>query len=240
MQIEFRSVTSRIADRTIVENLSFKLPPGDTLALVGPSGAGKTTLLRLINALRLPNEGEVLINNRNSNAWDPIDLRRQTGYVLQEGGLFPHMTVEQNIGLAPKLARWPKDRIQTRVSQLLEEVQLSPADFRHRYPRQLSGGQRQRVSLARALATEPPVLLLDEPFSALDPVTRIDMQRLFQTLQQRHRQTTVLVTHDMREALRLGTLVGLLYEGRMEVLAAPAAFQTSANPIVAAFLGEDA
>ncbi len=240
MQIEFRSVTCRIADRTIVRNLSFTLPPGQILALVGPSGAGKTTLLRLINALRLPNEGEVMIQDQRSDAWDPIALRRQTGYVLQEGGLFPHMTVEQNIGLAPKLAGWPGERIQTRVTQLLEEVQLAPREFRQRYPRQLSGGQRQRVSLARALATEPPILLLDEPFSALDPVTRIDMQRLFQTLQQRHRQTTVLVTHDMREALRLGSLVGLLYEGRMEVLAAPEAFQSSANPIVAAFLGEDA
>ena len=240
MQIEFRSVTCRIADRSIVEDLSFTLPSGQTLALVGPSGAGKTTLLRLINTLRLPQEGEVLINGRGSAAWDPIDLRRQTGYVLQDGGLFPHMTVEQNIGLAPKLAGWRQDRIQARVTQLLEEVQLAPADFRHRYPRQLSGGQRQRVSLARALATEPPILLLDEPFSALDPVTRIDMQRLFQTLQQRHGQTTVLVTHDMREALRLGSLVGLLYEGRMEVLDAPAAFQSSGNPIVAAFLGEDA
>jgi osmoprotectant transport system ATP-binding protein len=240
MEIAFRSVTCRIAGRTIVEDLSFVIPSGRTLALVGPSGAGKTTLLRLVNALRLPDAGEVLVDGRLTTAWDPIELRRRTGYVLQEGGLFPHMTVAQNVGLAPRLLGWDSERIANRVRDLLEEVQLPPATFEARYPRQLSGGQRQRVSLARALATEPPILLLDEPFGALDPVTRIEMHRQFLDLRARHRKTVLLVTHDMSEALRLGHQVGLLYEGRLEALAEPAAFRQSTHPVVRAFLGEGA
>jgi osmoprotectant transport system ATP-binding protein len=234
--LEFRQVTYRIGGNLILENLNFRIEPGRTLVLLGRSGSGKTTALKMLNGLLFPTSGEVLVEARATADWDLIQLRRSIGYVIQEVGLFPHFTIGENVALVPRLKGWPSDRITARVAELLDQVGLEPARFLSRYPRQLSGGQRQRVGVARALAAEPKLLLFDEPFGALDPVTRVELQDQFLELRDRVRKTSIFVTHDVREALRLGTEIALLHRGRLEVLAKPDEFLKSTGPEAHAFL----
>ena len=212
--IEFRRVSFRAANaHLLLSDLSLSVRRGETLVLLGRSGSGKTTTLKLINRMLEPSAGEVHVDGRSTLAWDPIRLRRSIGYGIQESGLFPHFTVERNVGLVPQLEDWAPERIRGRVREMLELVGLPPEHFLSRYPRELSGGQRQRVGVARALAGDPPLLLMDEPFGALDPLTRAEIQREFQMLQVRLKKTIVFVTHDMREALLLGTRIALLEAG---------------------------
>ncbi|HEV3468168.1 MAG TPA: ATP-binding cassette domain-containing protein, partial [Pyrinomonadaceae bacterium] len=207
VEVSFRNVTFAAAGAAIIDGLSLDVVRGETLVLLGESGCGKTTTLRLINRLLVPTAGAVVVEGRDTREWDAIELRRRTGYVIQEAGLFPHFTVERNVGLVPSLQGWDEARVRARVAELLELVGLDPARFAARYPSELSGGQRQRVGVARALAADPPLLLMDEPFGALDPLTRAALQREFAALQRRLAKTVVLVTHDVREALALGTRV---------------------------------
>ncbi|MGE5206865.1 MAG: ATP-binding cassette domain-containing protein, partial [Chlamydiota bacterium] len=196
--VEFRDVTYRVDHGpTLLHRLNLKVQSGELLVLLGRSGSGKTTTLKLVNRLLEPSSGQVLVEGRASMDWDPIQLRRRIGYAIQEVGLFPHFGVERNIGLVPALEGWPRQRIQERVRELLQLVGLEPG-VACRRPRELSGGQRQRVGVARALAADPPILLMDEPFGALDALTRAELQREFLALQQRLRKTTVFVTHDLR------------------------------------------
>src|SRR6266700_2566280 len=225
--IEFRDVSFQINDifkRLIVLHISVEIPRGETLVLLGRSGSGKTTLLRLINAMLLPSEGQVLVQGRATVDWDPIRLRRGIGYVIQEAGLFPHFTVAENVALVPSLENWERGRTEARVGELLRLVGLEPGEFEGRRPRELSGGQRQRVGVARALAADPPILLMDEPFGALDPVTRAELQREFSALARRLDKTIVFVTHDLREALLIGTHIGLFAEGRLAGILTPQEF----------------
>jgi osmoprotectant transport system ATP-binding protein len=208
---------------------------GETLVLLGRSGSGKTTLLKLINGLLSPQSGDVLVQGRLTSEWDAIRLRRGIGYVIQEGGLFPHFTVAQNIGLVPKLEKWEPARIAKRVEELLILVGLDPHEFATRRPNQLSGGQRQRVGVARALAADPPILLMDEPFGALDPVTRAELRREFSELVRRLGKTIVFVTHDIREALLLASRIILLESGRLVASGEPQEFLHIDNPEVKAF-----
>jgi osmoprotectant transport system ATP-binding protein len=236
--IEFRGVSYHINDiprSPIVSNLSLIVSRGETLVLLGRSGSGKTTLLKLINRLLLPTHGEVLVDGRATTASDPIRLRRSIGYVIQEAGLFPHFTVAENVGLVPTLENWDSARTASRVAELLQLVGLDPAGFSNRRPRELSGGQRQRVGVARALAADPPILLMDEPFAALDPVTRAELQREFSALSRRLKKTIVFVTHDIREALLLGSRIALLESGRLVALASPRDFLTLNHREVLAF-----
>jgi osmoprotectant transport system ATP-binding protein len=207
-----------------VSDVSFTVRHGETLILLGRSGSGKTTTLKLINRLLEPTEGDVRLMGRSTRDWDPISLRRRIGYVIQEIGLLPHLTVEGNVGLVPRLEGWDRDRVSARVRELLTLVDLDPDRFSGRRPHQLSGGQRQRVGVARALAADPPVLLMDEPFGALDPLTRSEMQREFRRLKERLKKTIVFVTHDVREALLLGTRIALFSEGRLVSLHTPREF----------------
>jgi osmoprotectant transport system ATP-binding protein len=234
--LEFRDVSYRIADNRILDNLALHVESGRTLVLLGRSGSGKTTALRMLNGLLFPTSGSVLVEGRATTDWDLIELRRSIGYVIQEVGLFPHFTIGQNIGLVPRLKGWEPQRIIARVAELLHQVGLEPAQFLNRYPRQLSGGQRQRVGVARALAAEPKLLLFDEPFGALDPVTRVELQDQFLELRDRLQKTSIFVTHDVREAMRLGTEIALLHRGKLEVLTTPAEFMNSSGPEARAFL----
>lgn len=236
--VEFRNVSffHHGSSSAIVSDLSLTVAEGETLVLLGESGSGKTTTLKLINRLFLPSSGEVLVEGKSTSSWDPIRLRRRTGYVIQEGGLFPHFTVEDNVGIVPRLEGWERDRIRQRTEVLLTMVGLEPANFAQRYPAELSGGQRQRVGVARALAAEPPLLLLDEPFGALDPLTRASLQREFAELSQRLNKTVVLVTHDVREALLLGSRIALMDKGQLVLLATPEEFVKSKDERVAAYL----
>jgi osmoprotectant transport system ATP-binding protein len=228
--IQFHSATYRVqsrqpdSSRIIVKEISLEISHGETLVLLGRSGSGKTTLLRLINRLLLPTSGHVLVQGRATSEWDPIRLRRSIGYVIQEAGLFPHFTVAQNVGLVPTLEGWDTARIEARVDELLALVGLDSQEFSRRRPHELSGGQRQRVGVARALAADPPILLMDEPFGALDPVTRVELQREFGALARRLGKTIVFVTHDLREALLLGSRIVLLQNGSVVASSAPAEF----------------
>jgi len=236
--IEFRGVSFHINDipsRVVISNASLTVPFGETLVLLGRSGSGKTTLLRLINAMLLPSRGQVLVQGRATVDWDPIRLRRGIGYVIQEAGLFPHFTVAENVGLVPSLEKWERERAAERVRELLKLVGLDPDEFAGRRPRELSGGQQQRVGVARALAADPPILLMDEPFGALDPVTRAELQREFRALAQRLQKTIVFVTHDLREALLLATRIVLLEAGRIVAVAPPQEFLKADHPEVRAF-----
>jgi len=237
--IEFRGVSYHINDipaRAIVSNLSLTVSSGETLVLLGRSGSGKTTLLKLINRMLVPSEGQVLVEGHVTTDIDPIRLRRGIGYVIQEAGLFPHFTVAENVALVPTLEKWDSARIAARVEELLRLVGLDPAEFSARRPRELSGGQRQRVGVARALAADPPILLMDEPFGALDPVTRADLQREFNSLSGRLNKTIVFVTHDIREALLLASRIALLHAGRLVALATPRDFLRLDHPEVHAFV----
>lgn len=234
--IEFCDVSYRLdSEKTLLHQLNLEVRRGETLVLLGRSGSGKTTTLKLINRLLVPSSGELRVEGQATTAWDPICLRRHIGYVIQEVGLFPHFTVERNIGLVPNVEGWPAERIRSRVQELLALVGLGP-EFAARYPRELSGGQRQRVGVARALAADPPILLMDEPFGALDPLTRADLQREFQALQQRLNKTIVFVTHDLREALLLATRIGLFEAGRLVGIYTPAEFLRVTDPLVAAYV----
>jgi osmoprotectant transport system ATP-binding protein len=237
--IEFRHVSYRVNNhgnvgRELLHDLSLEVQRGETLVLLGRSGSGKTTTLKLINLLLTPSGGELRVEARPVRDWDVIRLRRMIGYVIQEVGLFPHFTVERNIGLVPKIENWPADRIHTRVHELLQLVGLDP-EIASRHPRELSGGQRQRVGVARALAADPPILLMDEPFGALDLITRAELQREFLALQQRLRKTVVFVTHDFREALLLGTRIALMEAGRLLSVQTPGEFLVSTEPLAAAY-----
>ena len=235
--LEFDRVSFRVPDgSTLVSELTFSVSEGESLMLVGRSGSGKTTTLRLINRLLDPSEGEVRVKGVATSGWDVIRLRRRIGYVIQEVGLFPHLDVERNIAMIPTLEKWERERVSRRVKELLELVGLSPEEFAHRFPHELSGGQRQRVGVARALAADPPILLLDEPFGALDPITRIDMQQQFRLLQQRLRKTVVFVTHDIREAFLLGSRIALLEKGRLVADGAPEELRRSEHPEAQVFL----
>ena len=241
-EIVFDRVTKRYAGRdgAALEELSFTIPAGTFCVLVGPSGGGKTTALKMVNRLITITEGDIAIDGRSVRALDVTDLRRGIGYVIQQVGLFPHMTVEDNIATVPRLLRWPKARIRDRVGELLELVGLAE-DYRGRFPSQLSGGQRQRVGLARALAADPPVMLMDEPFGAVDPIVRERLQNEFLRLQEELAKTILFVTHDIDEAIKMGDLVAVFRTGGVveqfgppsEILAAPA------SPFVARFVGAD-
>lgn len=236
--VEFRHVSYAPpgARAPVICDLDLEIFRGETLVLLGESGCGKTTTLKLINRLLAPTAGEVLVEGRATSLWDEIALRRRTGYVIQEAGLFPHFTVAHNVGLVPSLEGWPAKRVSARVEELLRLVGLAPEKFAGRFPRELSGGQRQRVGVARALAADPPLLLLDEPFGALDPLTRASLQREFAALRQRLGKTCVFVTHDVREALLVGTRVALMRAGRIALLATPAQFLRAREPHARAYL----
>jgi len=234
--VEFQHVSYAIDGTLILDDLTFTIAPGETLVLLGRSGSGKTTALRMVNGLAFPTRGDVLVEGRPTREWDLVRLRRAIGYVIQEVGLFPHFTIGANVGLIPRLEGWPPERISARTVELLQQVGLNPAEFSARYPRQLSGGQRQRVGVARALAADPQILLFDEPFGALDPVMRLELQDQFLQLRRTLAKTSIFVTHDVREALRLGSRIGLLHHGRLEVLTTPEEFQSSREPEAREFL----
>lgn len=234
--IEFVHVSYRLkSSRELLCDINLSIAPGEVFMLLGRSGSGKTTSLKLINRLLAPTEGEVSVEGIPTTRWDPIALRRKIGYAIQEVGLFPHYTVEQNIALVPRLERWPKEKIAGRVREVMALVDL-PADFLDRYPEQLSGGQRQRVGLARALAADPPILLMDEPFGALDPLSRAQLQKEFQQLQQRLKKTVVFVTHDVGEALLLGDRIALLQEGRLLSIRTPREFLATDDPTARSYV----
>ncbi len=234
--VEFREASYRIGTREILRRLTLAIEAGETLVLLGRSGSGKTTALKMVNGLLLPSGGEVLVDGKSTSAWDPVRLKRRIGYVIQEIGLFPHYTVAENVGLVPRLEGWEAPRIRTRVHALLGQVGLDPDQFGARYPRQLSGGQRQRVGVARALAADPSVLLFDEPFGAVDPVTRLDLQKQFLALRKELGKTAIFVTHDVREALMLATRIALLRDGVLELVVTPAEFQEARGHEARAFL----
>jgi osmoprotectant transport system ATP-binding protein len=236
--VEFRNVSYAVANAShpIISNLNLTVSRGETLVLLGESGCGKTTTLKLVNRLYVPTSGDVFVEGKSTLEWDPIALRRHTGYVIQEGGLFPHFTIERNVGLVPSLNGWDEQRLNSRVTELLSMVGLEPTTFAYRYPRELSGGQRQRVGVARALAADPPLLLLDEPFGALDPLTRASLQKEFAELARRLGKTAILVTHDVREALLLGDRIALMHAGEIVLLETPQIFLKSDNPRVRAYL----
>ena len=238
--IEYQEATKRYGGGPpALDRLTLEIPAGETCVLVGPSGGGKTTALKMVNRLVEPTSGRVLIDGNDVAASDPVELRRGIGYVIQQVGLFPHLDVAANVATVPRLLGWERSRIDARVEELLELVGLDPAVYRHRRPDELSGGQRQRVGVARALAADPPILLMDEPFGAVDPVTRVRLQDEFLRLQQRLRRTVVLVTHDIDEALRLGDRLAVLAEGgRLEQYGTPAeVLARPATPFVADFVG---
>ena len=234
--IEFRNVSYRLDNGyELLRGLNLEVQRGETLVLLGRSGSGKTTTLKLINRLLLQSAGEIHVDGRSITEWDVIRLRRMIGYVIQEVGLFPHFTIARNIAVVPQLERWPAERIQHRVEELLKLVGLEP-QLGSRYPRELSGGQRQRVGVARALAADPPFMLMDEPFGALDPITRAELQHEFLSLQKRLRKTIVFVTHDLREALLLGTRIALMEAGSLVAIHTPDEFVHSRDPLVAAYM----
>ena len=233
--IEFRNVSCRIGGTQVLHELDLQVRAGEIFVLLGRSGSGKSTTLKLVNRLLSPSSGEILVNGVANSAADLIRLRRSIGYVIQEIGLFPHFTVARNIGLVPRIEGWEESRMRGRVDELLKMVGL-PAELGSRYPHQLSGGQRQRVGVARALAADPEILLMDEPFGALDPLTRDELQREFLSLQQRLAKTVVFVTHDLHEALRLGSRIALMEAGRLVLSLAPEEFLRSSDPWASAYV----
>lgn len=234
--IEFRDVSYSLpAGRDILKDLSLPVLRGEIMVLLGRSGSGKTTALKLVNRLLEHSSGEVRVEGRSNRDWNVIELRRNIGYAIQEVGLFPHYTVGRNIALVPTIENWPAEKIRARVQELIRLVGLGP-DVAARYPHQLSGGQRQRVGVARALAADPPILLMDEPFGALDPLTRADLQREFLALQQRLKKTVLFVTHDLHEALLLGSRIALLDRGRLVFLGSPENFRQSTEPLVVKYM----
>ncbi len=236
--VEFRDVSYSVPSLSspIISGLDFTVEQGEILVLLGESGCGKTTTLKLVNRLLSPTSGQVLIEGKPTTEWDPIRLRRRTGYVIQDAGLFPHFTVERNVGLVPSLEGWESTRVKERVIELLSLVGLDAVKFAQRFPRELSGGQRQRVGVARALAADPPLLLLDEPFGALDPLRRASLQREFLELTRRLHKSAIFVTHDLREALRLGSRIALMRAGRLALVESPENFLNSNEEHARAYL----
>ena len=236
--VQFHNVNFTLpnAAAPIISELNLSVAQGETLVLLGESGCGKTTTLKLVNRLFVPTSGAVVVEGKSTTEWNAIELRRRIGYVIQEGGLFPHFTIGRNVGLVPGLLGWDQARVDARVEELLSLVGLEPRIYTDRYPRELSGGQRQRAGVARALAGDPPLLLLDEPFGALDPLTRAGLQREFADLSRRLGKTAILVTHDVREALLLGTRIGLMHRGKLLLVETPGRFLASDNPQARAYL----
>ena len=241
--LEFRQATKRYPgqDEPAVDALSLEVPAGDICVLVGPSGCGKTTAMRMVNRMIDITEGDILLDGRSVRERRPAALRREIGYAIQQIGLFPHQTIADNVATVPKLLGWPKDRIRARVDELLELVSLDPHETRDRYPAQLSGGQRQRVGVARALAVDPPLMLMDEPFGAIDPINRERLQNEFLRLQQEIRKTLVFVTHDIDEAIKMGDRIAVLQQGgRLAQYAPPAELlMYPASKFVEDFVGAD-
>jgi len=240
--IRMENVTKRFPGTTFasVDDLTMDVPEGSTVALIGPSGCGKTTTMRMINRLIDPSEGKIFVDGVDVTKGDPVQLRRHIGYVIQNVGLFPHMTIAENIAAVPKLLGWEQSRIATRTEELLRLVGLDPKEMLQRYPRQLSGGQRQRIGVARALAADPPVLLMDEPFGAIDPIARSRLQEEFRQILQRVRKTVVLVTHDLDEAIRLGDRIAIMRAGKIVQYDTPDAILSQpADEFVANFVGID-
>ncbi len=234
--VEFCDVVYEIAGRTILSGINFAVETGETLILLGRSGSGKSTALKLTNGMLFPSRGRVLVDGKSTREWNPIALKRRTGYVIQDVGLFPHFTVARNVGLVPRLDGWKEPDVERRVDELLTTVGMPAGEFRDRYPRELSGGQRQRIGVARALAADPPLLLFDEPFGALDPVTRFELQQQFLSWQKDFRKTSIFVTHDVREAMRLGSRIAMLSGGRIEELIEASDFPNAESPEAHAFL----
>ena len=236
--VQFANVSASRGGRGVLHHVSLSVPSGQTVALVGRSGSGKTTLLRLVNRLLDPDRGEVVVDGRSTRAWDPIALRLRTGYVIQDAGLFPHLTVTDNIAIVPRLLAWSPDRVAVRVEELLRLVGLDPDLFRGRWPDELSGGQRQRVGLARALAADPPLLLMDEPFGALDPMTKRELHEEFLRVQRTLHRSVILVTHDMAEACTLADQIAVLHDGQLIACDTPERVRQSDDPRVRALMGE--
>lgn len=235
--IEFAGAGFRLPEgKTLLSDLDLAVQRGETLTLVGRSGSGKTTSLKLINRLLSATSGQVRVDGKPVGEWDTITLRRGIGYAIQDVGLFPHYTVFENVALVPKLERWEAKRIAARVEEVLALVGLPVAEFASRYPNELSGGQRQRVGLARALAADPPILLMDEPFGALDPITRADLRTEFKRLQQKLGKTVVFVTHDVGEALQLGNRIALLEQGKLRGVYRPEEFLATTDAFVKAYV----
>lgn len=235
--VELSAVSASRGGRPVLHDVTLAVDRGETVALVGRSGSGKTTLLRLVNRMLDPDRGAVIVDGRDTRAWDPVALRRRTGSVIQDIGLFPHLTVAANVATVPRLLGWPDDRIDARVLELLALVGLDPAIFSGRWPDELSGGQRQRVGLARALAADPPVLLMDEPFGAVDPMTRKDLHAEFLRVQATLHRTVLLVTHDMQEATVLADRIAVLHEGRVIACDRPRILEASTDARVTDLMG---
>lgn len=234
--VEFRDVSYEIESTRILDELTFSVAEGEILILLGESGCGKTTTLKLINRLIEPTSGEVVVEGRSTFEWDPIALRRQTGYVLQDGGLFPHLSVAENVGVVLRLENRDAGRERERTAEMLDLVGLEPSRFAARYPHELSGGQRQRVGVARALASDPDLLLLDEPFGALDAITRTNLQREFASLVRDLGKTAIFVTHDLHEAMLLGSRIALMDKGTIVLLDDAEGFRRSDMPLARAYL----
>jgi osmoprotectant transport system ATP-binding protein len=234
--IDFTNVSLARGGKAVLRNLTFSVDSGETVVLVGRSGAGKSSILKLVNRMLVPDSGTVVVNGVVTTGTDGVILRRGAGYVIQEVALFPHMTVAENVALVPRLLGWETSRIDARVAELLALVGLPAAEYATRLPSQVSGGQRQRVGVARALAADPPILLMDEPFGALDPVTRTELHGEFRHIQQLLKKTIILVTHDMLEAFALGDRIGVLHDGGMVALDTPAAIAAARDPRVRSLL----
>ena len=234
--IRFDTVGYTVGDTVILADLNLDVYEGEILVLLGESGCGKTTTLKLINRLIEPTAGEVLVEGRSAAEWNPIELRRHIGYVLQEGGLFPHFTVAENVALVLGLLNWDETKKRERTIEMLDLVGLKPDKFADRFPHELSGGQRQRVGVARALAADPQIVLLDEPFGALDAITRTNLQKEFARLVRDLGKTAVFVTHDLHEAMLLGSRIALMDKGRIDLLSTPEDFRTSELPLAQAYL----
>jgi osmoprotectant transport system ATP-binding protein len=240
IRLENVSKTFPGATRPAVDRLDLDVPDGTTCVLIGPSGCGKTTTMRIVNRLIEPSSGRIVVEGQDVTRADAVELRRRIGYVIQQVGLFPHMTIAQNVATVPQLLGWPGPRIASRVEEMLSLVGLEPAQFLNRYPRHLSGGQRQRVGVARALAADPPVMLMDEPFGAVDPIVRAGLQAELLGILRRLAKTVIFVTHDIDEAIRMGDLVAIMKDGRLVQCARPEALLSAPkDAFVADFVGAD-
>lgn len=238
--IKLENITKSYDGITAVKDLTLEVKEGEFVVLLGPSGCGKTTTLKMINRLITPTSGRIYVEGQDISTVNPIELRRQIGYVIQHIGLLPHMTISDNIALVPRLKGWPKDKRIKRADELLDMVGLDPETYRGKYPHQLSGGERQRIGVVRALAVDPPILLMDEPFGALDPITRVQLQDEFLKLEEQVKKTVIFVTHDMDEAVRLADKIAIMDDGQLHQYATPMEIlKHPADDFVAQFMGGD-